>query len=119
MDLPKCKICGEKHRLGSCPQNSIGSATPKGGRPNLDRTTESGESVKASGRSESLHSPNAGPASKRGRIADNGPIAGSSEIRDSVAAGETAPKFDRADYHRNYMRDYMRERRRRQKEAKG
>jgi hypothetical protein len=28
-----------------------------------------------------------------------------------VTAGETAPKFDRATYHRNYMRDYMRKRR--------
>ena len=33
-----------------------------------------------------------------------------SEITD-VTAGETAPKFDRTEYHRNYMRGYMRKRR--------
>ena len=38
MDLPKCKICGEKHRLGFCPQNESrakASVEAEGhGRPN-------------------------------------------------------------------------------------
>ena len=41
-------------------------------------------------------------------------VATTSENRD-VTAGETAPKFDRAEYHRNYMREYMRKRRQAEK----
>ncbi len=102
MDLPKCKICGEKHRLGPCPQNQSrakateGKAGMAGGTPTVRGST-------------------AGTGLRVGEAVAVQPA--TSEIMDATA-GETAPKFDREAYHREYMREYMRKRRAAQKEAK-
>lgn len=54
LDNRMAYMLGELRRYGIT-KSDLGSATSKDGRPIHNRTTESGESVVASGRSESLH----------------------------------------------------------------
>ncbi len=95
MDLPKCKICGTNHRLGSCPQNTSHAKATKG----KSGTARVKDPVRRS---------SAGTGLQVGEAVAVQPA--TSEIMDAMT-GETAPKFDREAYHRNYMRRYMAERR--------
>jgi hypothetical protein len=123
MDLPKCKICGDRHRLGGCPTSSGG-----GDNPSTAQVTRA-----ARGKSDP-----APPEAKRGlrvpalkshALIGDGialtsiahPPGLINKIADAIRTGKlpatpTKPKFDRAEYHRNYMRDYMRKRRKKEQE---
>lgn len=107
MDLPKCKICGEKHRLGPCPSTRTASA-PKHGlaiKAKVARATTPADDGVA------LMSI-AHPLGLIDKIAD--------AIKDGRLALVRTPKkkraprgtFDRTAYQRELMR------KRRQKEAK-
>ena len=132
MDLPKCKICGEKHRLGPCPQsratNPVAKATKgKAGTAEVDglvrRSTAGtglrvGEAVAVQPTTSEIMDVTSRerPATNlaRGEAVTqrtvNAPIAGSNPA-------EPAKKpFDRNEAHRNYMRDYMRRRRQAEKQ---
>lgn len=95
MELPKCKICGEKHRLGPCPQIQSRAKATKG-------------KVGMAGVKDPVRRSSTGTGLQVGEAVAVQPA--TSEIMD-VTAGETAPKFDRTEYHRNYMRGYMAKRR--------
>jgi hypothetical protein len=136
MDLPKCRTCGERHRLGPCPS----SQTKSRGDEFTDLTARQAKVRADAPRADAGVAPSprdANPVAKatKGNTAksDDVPksdgvvsrratprsVATTSENLD-VTAGETAPKFDRATYHRGYMRDYMRKRRQAEKkEPKG
>lgn len=126
MDLPKCRTCGERHQLGRC---GLSRNTPEAS--GTARKAPSGSLLGGPSRDSVRASPN--PAAKAtegktGRAGVKDPVRRSttgaglrvgaasavlpttSEIMDATA-GETAPKFDREAYHRNYMREYMRKRR--------
>jgi hypothetical protein len=89
MDLPKCKICGERHRLGGCPTSSGGGA--------------------ARGKSDP-----APPEAKRGlrvpALKSHAPIGDGIALTSIAHPAPTkrkrAPKgtFDRTAYQREYMR---------------
>lgn len=84
MDAPKCKICGKRH---------YGPCVPRRGEVVPDRAQAAVDNVSAS-------APGSGPLSRP---------QGNPEPGNTEAGG--APKFDRNEYHRNYMREYMRKRR--------
>ena len=108
MDLPKCKICGERHRLGPCPQNQsqAKAVVDVRGIMKPNRSREEVVSRLASG--------GGGPKRQKTQGGRSGDVNAGSQAKEeanSVTAGETAPKFDRVAYHREYMREYMRKRR--------
>jgi hypothetical protein len=115
MDLPKCKICGEKHRLGPCPQNQSRAKAPVEANGHGTASRPEAESVSRVAARRSAVDVPAKQAEQAGK-ANAGHQGGHQP--ESVTAGETAHQFDRVAYHREYMREYMRKRRAAQKEAK-
>ena len=82
MDLPKCKICGERHRLGPCKSSDGGV---EGHAP---LTRDVGRTVETITQRDTSVGPQAG-----------------------IKPSPSEAKFDRVTYHRNYMREYMRRKR--------
>jgi hypothetical protein len=82
MDAPKCKMCGERHALGACPQFHVSARKQV-------RGVEEGSS---------------------GRHAPRKRAAGKSEGKpvkvQAVAPPPAKAPFDRKAYQRNYMREY-------------
>ncbi len=115
MDLPKCKICGGNHRLGGCPQTSSrgvaeGLVAPKAtarghGAPVPRETHPVAKATKGKTGTAETNGPvrrsTTGTGLRVGEAVAVQPA--TSEVMD-VTAGETAPRFDRNAYQREYMR---------------
>lgn len=102
MDLPRCKICGERHRLGGCPssKSSDGGVESRHagslvGRAATDRMT--------------------GNTSRADALNEGTPSGGLPSLEAGVAPSPSEAKRKRAPrgtFDRNaYQRDYMRKRR--------
>jgi|SRR5580693_5075146 hypothetical protein len=98
MELPKCKICGDRHRLGPCPSTQL-----KIGPKRVERLQEVISSATATDKAVSAAPRVAGT----GSAGDGG----------SIPSRSTTKRAPRGTFDRNaYMREYMRKRR--QKESK-
>lgn len=103
MDLPKCRICGERHRLGPC--------------PSVARSSRSAKAEKVAGNGERRFDP--GSLAKAGDGASGKTPLQQPGVVEEAAATEiiSGPAFDRQAYQRDYMRRY-RARKRAEREKK-
>lgn len=130
MDLPKCRTCGERHRLGGCPESQARataladakrrekSSSEAKGKPQTPAGSKTGDGLarnSSDGRTDEAMAGDVGAAS--GRL--SGPKPASAEHHESAEevgmgserSSPSGAKFDRDAYHRNYMKEYMRKRR--------